>query len=135
MAAMKPAEWVNFIWYGLLILTFIIGVAWAIQSSRKHKGRFRAWLRKVGNWFVIVFSRIGSDLRLLFMSPTKRRMLELQEQKRAEEYKKRALMRFICPRCEHRLLCIPVVPPADPLKGTKFYCINCGYERIDRDEE
>lgn len=43
-------------------------------------------------------------------------------------------MRFICPNCEHKMPNVPAVIPTDGSKGTKHYCLNCGYERTEKDE-
>jgi len=132
---MKASDWANFIWYSLLVLTFVIAVIWIILDSRKHKGRLKGWIKKVGNWFVIIFSRIWTDIKRIFVPPSRKRLRELEEKKKAERYRQEVLLRYVCPRCERRLIFIPAVPQVDGAEGNKYFCANCGYERVEKKEE
>lgn len=131
---MKAVEWANLIWLSLLILTFVIAIIYIVVDMRSGKGRVRAALRKLGNWCMIAISRVGSDLRRLFTPPSRRRRLREEEVARAEQFKRAALLRYECPRCQHPLLNIPAVEQVDGCAGTKFFCGNCDYERIERED-
>lgn len=132
---MKPHDWANLIWYSLLALTLVVAIIWVVYSSRKRKGRLARLLRRAGNWIKIFFSRMGTELGRLFTRPSVRRREELEDRRKVEEYRRKVLLRFVCPVCRHKLLSIPSVPPADEQRGTKYYCLNCGYERVEGEEE
>lgn len=132
---MQASDWATFIWYSLLIVTFLLAVIWIVCESRKKKGRLRESLGKTGNWIKIACGRMAAEVKKLFTRSGKKREMELEQQRKAEEYRKKALLRYVCPVFKHRLLCVPAVPPADECEGTKYYCLSCGYERIEKEEE
>lgn len=132
---MKASDWANFIWYAILIATFVVAVIWIVWDSWKGKGRLKLAFRKLGNWFKVAALRIAGDLRNLFKRPTTRRREEEEERERVEEYRRQVLMRHVCPVCSHRLMSVPAIKDVDGSEGNKFYCLNCGYSRVEKKDE
>jgi len=135
-SATDKAEWASFIWYGILIFSFLVAVIWIVLDTRKRKGkkRIEKALRKAGSWVAAVSGRLWADIRWALTRPSRRRWKAEVRRARADEYRRKALMRYACPECDHRLLSMPAVLSSDQTKGTKYHCVNCGYERIDPEE-